>query len=82
MVFDLILLVKADGSPDGQAIFEHRCNQCHALPDPGAYSDGQWARLVKRYGPRAGIRPEWRTAVITWLQEINDPQRPRDTEAR
>ena len=70
-------LVNQDGSPNGRAIYEQRCTQCHARLDPRDYSDAQWAQNVARYAPRAGIRPEWRPAVVTWLQQANDPARSR-----
>ena len=75
-------LLKPDGSPDGQAIFENRCNQCHALPSPRSWSDRDWARQVSHYGPRAGIRPEWREAVISYLQEANNASSAPRTESR
>jgi hypothetical protein len=63
---------RADGSIDGRLVYERKCSQCHELWKPGDHSDAEWADAVASYGPRAGVRPEWRPALVAWLQEAND----------
>lgn len=63
--------VREDGSLDCQALYTRRCSQCHALYDPDDYSDEEWVSKVRRYGPRAGVAPEHRGALIAWLQDSN-----------
>ncbi|MAG56937.1 MAG: hypothetical protein CMJ83_11640 [Planctomycetes bacterium] len=64
--------IAADGSLDCQVLYARRCSQCHALYQPDDFSDEEWVQKVKRYGPRAGIHPEWRPQLIEWLQRAND----------
>jgi len=63
--------IRADGTLDCQALYARRCSQCHALYAPSDYTDKEWVSKVNRYGPRAGIAPEYRPALITWLQRSN-----------
>jgi len=63
--------VRADGTLDCQSLYTRRCSQCHALYDPSDYTDREWAQKVNRYGPRAGVRPDWRPQLIAWLQGAN-----------
>lgn len=64
--------IREDGSVDAQALYERRCAQCHALYRPRDFDDEAWAENVRRFAPRAGVRPEWRPALIAWLQQAND----------
>lgn len=32
----------------GQLIYESKCNKCHALKDPGSYTEQQWRKIVPR----------------------------------
>ena len=73
-------IVRPDGSIDGRVVYERRCAQCHALRDPKAFSDEEWAENVRRFAPRAGVPPEWRPALISWLQQANDPSGEAETE--
>ena len=63
--------IRADGTLDCETLYARRCSQCHALYAPSDYSDGEWVSKVNRYGPRAGVAPEYRPALIAWLQESN-----------
>ncbi|NRA94825.1 MAG: hypothetical protein HRU14_01300 [Planctomycetes bacterium] len=63
--------VREDGTLDCAALYARRCSQCHALYDPSDYTDKEWVSKVNRYGPRAGIAPDYRPALITWLQGSN-----------
>lgn len=63
--------VKDDGSIDCGILYARRCSQCHALYEPGLYTDAQWVQKVRRYGSRAGVAPQHRPQLIAWLQANN-----------
>ena len=54
-----------------QKLYERRCARCHDLFAPSDFADDEWPELVRRYAPRAGIRPSLRPSMIAWLQANN-----------
>jgi len=63
--------INEDGTVDCATLYARRCSQCHALYEPGEYSDEAWVQKVRRYGPRAGVHPKYRPQLVSWLQAHN-----------
>jgi mono/diheme cytochrome c family protein len=57
-----------DGTLDGARLYQRRCSACHEPFEPTDYGPHEWPDLVERYGPRAGLNPEARAAVVTFLK--------------
>ena len=79
--------LREDGTVDYALLYSRRCSQCHALYAPTDYSDEEWGRNVRRYGPRAGIAPHLRPPLIEWLRSANggaggQPEEPGPGAAR
>lgn len=82
-LFSLVLLATAcgpsrrdddaEGAADGESLYRRHCQTCHELYDPRDYSPSEWARNVKRYGPRAGLDREEQALVLDWLAEQTEP---------
>ncbi len=70
--------LRADGTVDCEILYMRRCSQCHALYDPGDYTDSEWAQKVQRYGPRAGVAPHLRPLLVDWLSQANDAEAAAD----
>ena len=62
------------GAPEAQQ-FKRICSQCHALPDPSAYSPEQWKSIVARMSGNmenmgfGSLAPEQREAILEYLRE-------------
>ncbi len=55
------------GPVDAEAVYRARCALCHPAWAPTHLSPAEWPRFVRRYGPRAGLRPDERDAVLAYL---------------
>jgi len=73
----LLLLLVAAGVPvslaaksprDGQAIFEKKCQTCHALPDPSVEPEGGWEAKMKQMSVFAQLKPDQKAAVLDFLK--------------
>ncbi|MSR75295.1 MAG: cytochrome c [Planctomycetes bacterium] len=57
----------ADGTLDGERLYQRRCSTCHDTFERQDYPTAEWPTYVERYGPRAGLNPEARAAVLRYL---------------
>lgn len=62
------------GEPGGQA-FAQICSQCHALPDPAAYTSEEWKNIVERMAGNmenmgvGSLAPEQKKAILGYLEK-------------
>lgn len=61
-----------DGSFDAARLYARRCSGCHDAFAPTDYTADDWPAYVERYGPRAGLTPEARSAVLSYLLKACD----------
>lgn len=42
---------------EGRVVFEAKCQECHALPRPGAHNVENWGRILDRMRVKARLTP-------------------------
>jgi len=47
----------ANGPVEGRALYEARCDECHALPPPGAHAPETWSLILDRMKVKARLTP-------------------------
>ncbi|WP_119006031.1 molybdopterin-dependent oxidoreductase [Vibrio halioticoli] len=52
----------------GEALFYERCTMCHSAKDPKQYTKAQWHSITQSMFPRAGLDPEQRKLVMSFLE--------------
>ncbi|MBM4394474.1 MAG: hypothetical protein FJ087_02145 [Deltaproteobacteria bacterium] len=57
--------------PPGEALYVDRCGRCHEAYPAHAYADGQWAGVMRRMAPEAGLDEPEAGAILAWLVENN-----------
>lgn len=60
----------------GRKIYTTRCTECHVARTIGDYSVEQWRHYVKIMAPRAGLDPEDRFALETYLIAARESMPP------
>jgi mono/diheme cytochrome c family protein len=61
----------------GQKVFEANCGKCHALKNPGDYTQQRWVGLVNWMGPKAKISDSDKALVLAYVQH-NAKDAPKD----
>ncbi|MEI9913045.1 MAG: cytochrome C [Bacteroidota bacterium] len=51
----------------GKTIFETKCNRCHDLQDPVAYTTERWTSILKSMIPKARLTEEQAQQVTTYV---------------
>ena len=58
----------APGAPiDAETLYRARCALCHPAWDPRDHAPEEWPAFVRKYGPRSGLTPAERDAVLAYL---------------
>ena len=55
------------GPVDAERVYRARCSLCHPPWHPTDFSPSEWPRYVRKYAPRAGLTPDERDAVLSYL---------------
>ena len=63
----------------GRRIFASRCIECHVLPRIAKYPTDRWPKIVNWMGPRAGLKPDQREAMLAYILAVRKDLSPTET---
>jgi len=63
-VTDRVILARIT---EGKSIYESNCNKCHALFNPGKFTETEWTKYLNVMAPKAKVSNEQKDAIYAYL---------------